>query len=1065
MWIVKLALRRPYTFVVLALLLLIVGPLAILRTPTDIFPNIDIPVVSVVWSYSGLAPQQMEQRIVSGYERALTTTVNNIDHIESQSLNGVAVVKIFLHQGASIEQALSEIGAESAAQVRLLPPGTQPPLMLGYNASTVPILQLALSSKTLPEQTLYDQGSNFIRTQLATVQGAAVPLPFGGKVRQVMVDIDSQALQAHGLAPIDVVNAINAQSLILPAGTAKIGALEYNVDMNGSPATIAGLNDLPIRNTPAGMVFIHDVAHVRDGFAPQMNIVRQDGGRAALLQVDKSGNASTLDIVASVKALLPKIQASMPAGLNIQTLADQSVFVSAAVSGVIREALMAACLASLMILLFLGSWRSTLIIATTIPLSILASVVTLSALGQTINIMTLGGLALAVGILVDNGTVAIENINHRLETGEPIEDAVPQAIGQIAAPLLVSTLAICIVLIPMFLLTGVARYLFVPLAEAVIFAMLASYFFSLTILPTLARYLLARRAAASGTGGHVLQRFQQGFDARFERVRHGYRRALGACLGRPGLVTAMFLVFSLGSLALLPLVGQDFFPSVDTGQIRLHLRARTGTRVEETARLTDQVETQVRRVIPQDQVASLLDNIGLPVSGINLAYSTSGQVGEADADVLISLKGKHRPTAEIMRQLRLELPQAFPGVTFSFLPADIVSQILNFGAPAPIDVQIVGRDATANRAFAAKLQTRLAAIPGMVDLHLQQPADQPLIHIDVDRVKAQMMGYTQRETATNLLISLSGSAQTTPNFWLNPANGVSYLVATQTPQTAVDSLQALANIPVTGQGTPNSTILGNLSTMSFDSSPAVVSHYNVQPVLDLYGSVQGRDLGGVAGDIDKVIAASKTDLPKGASVVVRGQVQTMQDSFTGLSQGMLFAVVLVYLLIVVNFQSWLDPLIILTGLPTVMAGIAWMLFGTHTTISVPALTGAIMCVGIATANSILVVSFAREKLASGLDAANAALEAGAGRFRPVLMTALAMVIGMLPMAIGLGEGGEQNAPLGRAVVGGLVFGTVASLVFVPVVFSVLHGWLARRRRGADADAVLPGISISPASGA
>ncbi len=1062
MWIVKLALRRPYTFTVLALLLLIVGPLAILRTPTDIFPNIDIPVVSVVWSYSGLAPQQMEQRIVSGYERALTTTVNNIDHIESQSLNGVAVVKIFLHQGASIEQALSEIGAESAAQVRLLPPGTQPPLMLAYNASTVPILQLALSSKTLPEQTLYDQGSNFIRTQLATVQGAAVPLPFGGKVRQVMVDIDSQALQAHGLAPIDVVNAINAQSLILPAGTAKIGALEYNVDMNGSPATIAGLNDLPIRNTPAGMVSIRDVAHVRDGFAPQTNIVRQDGGRAALLQVDKSGNASTLDIVANVKALLPKIQASLPAGLNIQTLADQSVFVSAAVSGVIREAVMAAGLASLMILLFLGSWRSTLIIAITIPLSILASVATLSAIGQTINIMTLGGLALAVGILVDNGTVAIENINHRLETGEPIEEAVLQAIGQIAAPLLVSTLAICVVLIPMFLLTGVARYLFVPLAEAVIFAMLASYFFSLTILPTLARFLLSRRAAVTAPGGgHALQRFQQGFNSAFERVRHRYRHALEACLGRPGLVIALFLAFSLGSLALLPLVGQDFFPNVDTGQIRLHLRARTGTRVEETARLTDQVETRIRKVVPKDQLASLLDNIGLPVSGINLAYSTSGQVGEADADVLISLKGDHRPTAEIVRQLRLDLPQAFPGVTFSFLPADIVSQILNFGAPAPIDVQIVGRDAAANRLFAAKLQNRLAAIPGLVDLRLQQPADQPVIHVDVDRVKAQMMGYTQRETATNLLITLSGSAQTTPNFWLNPANGVSYLVATQTPQTAVDSLQALANIPVTGQGTPNGTILGNLSTMSFDSSPAVVSHYNVQPVLDLYGTVQGRDLGGVAADIDKVVAASQADLPKAASVVVRGQVQTMRDSFAGLAQGMLFAVVLVYLLIVINFQSWLDPLIILTGLPTVMAGIAWMLFGTHTTISVPALTGAIMCVGIATANSILVVSFAREKLAAGLDAASAALEAGAGRFRPVLMTALAMVIGMLPMAIGLGEGGEQNAPLGRAVVGGLVFGTVASLVFVPVVFSILHGWLARRRRAA----VLPQVAISPASGA
>jgi multidrug efflux pump subunit AcrB len=1045
MWIVKLALSRPYTFVVLALLLLIVGPLTILRTPTDIFPNIDIPVVSVVWSYSGLAPQQMEQRIVSGYERSLTTTVNNIDHIESQSLNGVAVVKIFLHQGASIEQALSEIGAESAAQVRLLPPGTQPPLMLAYNASTVPILQLALSSKTLPEQSLYDLGSNFVRTQLATVQGAAVPLPFGGKVRQIMVDIDTPALQAHGLAPIDVVNAINAQSLILPAGTAKIGSLEYNVDMNGSPATIGELNDLPIRNTPGGMVFVRDVARVHDGFAPQMNIVRQDGARAALLQVDKSGNASTLDIVASVKALLPKIQASMPAGLDIQTLADQSLFVSAAVDGVLREALMAAGLASLMILLFLGSWRSTLIIATTIPLSILASVVALSAIGQTINIMTLGGLALAVGILVDNGTVAIENINHRLDMGEPVEEAVLTAIGQIAGPLLVSTLAICIVLIPMFLLTGVARYLFVPLAEAVIFAMLASYFFSLTLVPTLARFLLSGQGAGVVSSGGVMRRFQKRFDAGFTGLRDRYHRALAACLMSPGRIAAVFLVFSIGSLALVPLIGRDFFPSVDTGQIRLHLRARTGTRVEETARLTDLVEGRVRELVPGTELAGMLDNIGMPVSGINLAYSTSGQIGEADADVLVTLKDKHRPTAEIVSRLRLDLPHAFPGVTFSFLPADIVSQILNFGAPAPIDVQIVGRDATANRAFIAKLQGQLAAIPGIVDLHLQQPADQPLIHIDVDRTKAQMMGYTQRETATNLLITLSGSAQTTPNFWLNPANGVSYLVATQTPQYQVDSLQALANIPVTGQGTPNSTILGNLSTMSFDDSPAVVTHYNVQPVLDLYGTVQGRDLGGVSDDIDRIIDANRASLPKGSSIVVRGQVQTMQDSFSGLTQGMLFAVVLVYLLIVVNFQSWLDPLIILTGLPTVMAGIVWMLFGTHTTISVPALTGAIMCVGIATANSILVVSFAREKLAAGADAMSAALEAGAGRFRPVLMTALAMIIGMLPMAIGLGEGGEQNAPLGRAVIGGLVFGTVASLVFVPIVFSVLHGWLAGRR--------------------
>ncbi|MET0518541.1 MAG: efflux RND transporter permease subunit [Burkholderiaceae bacterium] len=1060
MWIVKLALSRPYTFIVLALMILIVGPLAALRTPTDIFPSIDIPVVSVIWTYGGLSPQQMEQRITSSYERSLTTTVGNIEHIESQSLNGVAVVKVFLHPGANLPQALSEIGAESASIVKLLPPGAQPPLMLTYNASTVPILQLALSSKSLPEQTLYDLGNTGVRTQLATVQGASVPLPFGGKVRQVMVDINQAALQARGLAPLDVVNAISAQSLILPAGTAKIGDLEYNVDMNGSTTSIQALNDLPIKATPAGMVYIRDVAQVHDGFAPQLNIVKQDGGRAALLQVEKSGDASTLDIVAEVKAMLPKIQANLPPELSIRPLADQSLFVKAAIEGVLRETVIAAALASLMILLFLGNWRSTLIIATTIPLSILSSLTVLSAIGQTINIMTMGGLALAVGILVDDATVTIENIERHLQMGTPLDDAILDGAGEIAVPAIVSTLCICIVFIPMFMLSGVARFLFVPLAEAVVFAMLASYVLSRTLVPTMAKYLLSHHAAAapaaaSGKAG-LLRRGQQAFEAGFERVRQRYAQVLEAGLANGRVVVAIFLVFALGSLALIPLLGEDFFPSVDTGQIRLHLRARTGTRVESTASLVDQVEAKLRSTIPPQELEGVLDNIGMPVSGINLTYSTSGQIGEGDADLLITLADKHAPSADYVRQLREQLPQAFPGVSFSFLPADIVSQILNFGAPAPIDVQIVGKDQAANRAFANKLRSELAGIPGLVDLRIQQPADQPQIHIDVDRTQALQMGFTPREVASNLLVSLSGSSQTAPNFWLNPKNGVSYLLATQTQQYQIDSLQALANIPITGAAPGQSSLLGNLSTTSFGTSPAVVSHYNVQPVIDLFAAVQGRDLGGVARDVQRVVEANRAALPKGASVVVRGQVQTMQDSFGGLAQGMLFAALLVYLLMVVNFQSWSDPFVILTGLPVVMAGVVWMLFTTHTTISVPALTGAIMCVGIATANSILVVNAARERLAAGALAISAALEAGTTRFRPVLMTALAMIIGMLPMAIGLGEGGEQNAPLGRAVLGGLAFGTVASLLFVPIVFSLLHG-RAQRRAAGQPTALVPAV--------
>jgi multidrug efflux pump subunit AcrB len=1052
MWIVKLALRRPYTFVVLALLILVVGPLAILRTPTDIFPNIEIPVVSVIWTYGGLSPQQMEQRIVSGYERSLTTSVGDIEHIESQSLNGVAVVKIFLQPGASVERALAEIAAESAAASKVLPPGAQPPLMLTYNASTVPILQLALSSKSLPEQTLYDVASTIVRTQLATVRGAAVPLPFGGKVRQVMVDIDGPALQARGLAPLDVVNAINAQSLILPAGTARIGSLEYDVDTNGTPASIRELNDLPVRTLPNGSVtYVHDVAQVHDGFAPQLNVVRQDGGRAALLQVDKSGSASTLDIVAQVKAMLPRLQAAVPAGVEIHALGDQSLFVTAAIDGVVRETVMAAALASLMILLFLGSWRSTLIIAATIPLSILASLTVLAAIGQTINIMTMGGLALAVGILVDDATVTIENIEHHLQRGAALHTAILDGAGEIAVPAFVSTGCICIVFLPMFLLTGVARFLFVPMAEAVVFAMIASYVLSRTLVPTLAAYLLRTHQAAHGHDRPGLaRRFQRRFEAGFERVHHAYGRLLAGSLARAGTVSVLFLAFALASFALAPTLGRDFFPGVDTGQIRLHLRARTGLCVEETARLTDQVEARVRQLVPAGQVTGMLDNIGLPVSGINLTYSTSGQIGESDADVLVALAAQHEPTADVVRRLRAELPRSFPGTTFSFPPADIVGQILNFGAPAPIDVQVVGRDAAADRAYAATLQARLATIPGLTDLHIQQPGDQPQIHVDVDRTKAALMGFTPKDAANNLLVSLSGSAQTQPNFWLNPANGVSYLISTQTPQVALDSVQALANIPVTGAGAAHGALLGTLSTIRFGNAPAVVSHYNAQPVIDLYASAQDRDLGGVATDIDRVIASTHDLLPKGASVVVRGQVQTMRQSFTGLAQGMAFAALLVYLLMVVNFQSWTDPFVILSGLPVVMSGVVWMLFVSHTALSVPALTGAIMCVGIATANSILVVNFAREKLAAGLAPARAALEAGAGRFRPVLMTALAMIIGMLPMAIGLGEGGEQNAPLGRAVLGGLGFGTVVSLVFVPLVFALVHGWQARRRPIAGA---------------
>src|SRR5438270_5544793 len=1043
MWIVRLALRRPYTFVVLAILILIMGALAALRTPTDIFPNINIPVVSIIWNYTGLAPQDMASRIISLQERNLTTTVNDIEHLESQSLNGIAVIKVFFHPGANISTAIAQIAGQSQTQLKQLPLGTTPPLIITYSASSVPILQLALSSPSLSEQQLNDYALNFIRPQLTSVPGAAVPYPYGGKQRQVQIDLNTTALQARGLSPLDVVNAISAQNLILPAGTAKIGAFEYNVDMNGSPTTIQGLNDLPIKTAGTSTIYIHDVAFVRDGFPPQTNIVRVDGRRSTLMTIQKIGSASTLNIIAAIKQLLPYVKSTLPPDLNIRTVGDQSVFVKSAISGVVREALIAACLTAIMILLFLGSWRSTVIIAISIPLSILCSIIALGMLGETINLMTLGGLALAVGILVDDATVTIENIHRYLSEGKEIEEAILDGAQQIAIPALVSTLSICIVFVPMFLLTGVARYLFVPLAEAVVFAMLASYLLSRTLVPTMAKYFLKAHAEGNEHEASVsrnpLVRFQSWFEHGFENIRSAYRELLETFIDHRRIFAGGFLLACFLSFALYPWLGQDFFPSVDSGEFTLHMRAPTGTRIEETAALCDRVEDLIRKQVPSQELSGIIDNIGLPYSGINLSYSSSAPVGTQDADIMVALTPKHHPTAGYVHDLRIKLARAFPGDTFYFLPSDMVTQILNFGLPAPIDIQVVGNDLGANRQFADTLLARVKNVSGTSDLRIQQTFNQPKLHIDVDRTKAAEIGFTQRDVATNLLVTLSGSSQTSPTFWLNPKNGVSYSIATQTPQYRVASLQDLNNIPITGTGNAPASILASLASVTRVSDLSVVSHYNVAPVIDIFGSVQGRDLGGVSKDIFSIINASQKELPRGSQIIVRGQIQTMRSSFTGLLTGLVFAIALVYLLIVMNFQSWLDPFIILMALPAALAGIVWFLFMTGTTISVPALTGSIMCVGVATANSILVVSFAKEQLGAGLSAAEAALQAGYMRFRPVLMTALAMIIGMAPMALGMGDGGEQNAPLGRAVIGGLLFATVSTLFFVPAVFSVIHG--------------------------
>ncbi len=1044
MWIVALALRRPYTFIVMALVIILLTPITILRTPTDIFPSIDIPVVSVVWFYTGLSPLDMADRIVANSERGITTTVNDIEHMESQSVYGLGVIKIFFRPGTNVQGAIAQITAICQTTVRSLPPGTTPPLIISYSASTTPIIQLGLSSKTLPEQQLFDLGQNFLRNFLATVPGAATPFPYGGKIRQIQVDLDLPKLQAYGLQPNDIVNAVNAQNIILPSGTIKMGSLEYNVEINGTPETMAELNDLPVKTSNGSTLYMRDVAHIRDGFSPQTNIVRQDGNRGALMSIYKNGNASTLEIVAGVKSIVQLAAQALPPELKVTALFDQSLFVRASIYGVLREGLIAAALTAVMILIFLGDWRPTIVISISIPLSIFVSIILLGAIGQTINIMTLGGLALAVGILVDDATVEIENIERNLAMGKEMKQAILDGAQQIAVPAFVSTLSICIVFVPMFFLTGVAKFLFVPLAEAVSFAMLASYLLSRTLIPTLVMYIMRGHEHRSETGKTFLGRFQRGFERKFEDFRRGYEALLETTLEHRGIFMVCFLAFCLLSLGLYSFLGQDFFPQVDAGLLRLHVRARPGLRVEETARLCDEIENTLRHEIPNGELQTVLDNIGLPNSGINQSYSSNGTIGTSDAEILIALDPEHHaPTAGLMRHLREVLPQRFPGVEFFFQPADIVTQILNFGLPAPIDVQVVGTDMNSSYVIAQQIANKMRHIPGTADVHVQQLLSLPTLHMDIERTRVTQVGLTARDVAQSALVSLSGSFQTSPNFWLNPKNEVTYQVAVQSPQYRLTNLQDLLDIPVISQQGPQ--LMGNLVQMSPVTRPASVNHWNVQPVIDVYASTQDRDLGAVASETDKVIKTFEGHLPRGTHIVVRGQVATMRSSFIGLGAGLAGAILLVYLLIVINFQSWLDPFIIIAALPGALAGICWFLLLTHTTLSVPSLTGAVMCMGVATANSILMVSFAREQIDEGIPAVKAAVAAGYTRVRPVLMTALAMIIGMVPMALGFGEGGEQNAPLGRAVIGGLLFATVATLFFVPSVFAIFHGRREARR--------------------
>ena len=1085
MWIVRLALRRPYTFVVFALLILILGVFSIESMPVDIFPNIDIPVVTVVWNYTGLSADQIADRIVTNTERGMTTTVNDIDHIESQSLVGRGIIKVFFHPGANIAEAVAEVTAICQVQLRSLPPGTTPPFIIQYNASSVPVLQLGLSGPGLSEQELNDLATTTIRVQLATIEGAQSPFPYGGKQREIMVDIDLHALEARGLSPADVSNAIAAQNVIAPAGSIKLDRFEYEVETNSAPLVVDALNNLPIKAVNGTVVYIRDVAHVRDGSPPQTNIVRVDGHRAIMMNILKIGSASTLDIIKRVRQIIssPSMKGQLPPQLRIAALSDQSIFVRDSINGVLHEAIIAACLTAIMILVFLGSWRSTLIIAVSIPLSILCSLIVLYALHETINIMTLGGLALAVGILVDDATVEIENINRNLEAGKEIEQAILDGAAQIATPALVSTLAICIVFVPMFLLSGVARYLFVPLAEAVVFAMLASYLLSRTVVPTMARYLLREHDDAEiqrkKASRNPLVRFQRAFEEHFERMRHGYLRLLTLCVDHPGWFIAIFLVFTLGSVGLLaPWLGEDFFPSVDSGQFEIHVRAHTGTRIEETAALCDRIEDTIRHQIPAHEIDTILDNIGLPYSSLNMSYSVSAPVGPSDADIQVQLSRKHHPTEAYVERLRTVLARDYPGVTFYEVPVDIVTQILDFGLAAPIDVQIVGPNLYGNRALAERMLNQIRYVPGAVDARIQQPFNYPNFTVNVDRTRAEEIGLTQQNVAQSLLITLSGSFQTNPNFYLDPKNGVSYDIAIEAPQDRMDTMAELKSLPITGVTTNRTPpaapptaapgalgvpapgeasiaapgapapvqVLSNLASIVPGAEEGEVSHYDVQPVIDIYTNVEGSDLGSVTRAMEKIVSEHEKDLPRGSHFILRGQSETMYRSYFGLLSGLVFSILLVYLLIVVNFQSWLDPFLIVSALPAALAGIVWFLFLTGTPLSVPALTGAIMCMGVATANSILVVSFAREQLEILVgDARRAALNAGFVRLRPVLMTALAMIIGMVPMSLGVGEGGEQNAPLGRAVIGGLMLATGATLFFVPVFFSLVHGWLERRK--------------------
>ena len=1038
MWLVRIALSRPYTFIVLALVILIISPIVILRTPTDIFPNINIPVIAVSWSYTGLNAEEMEGRITSGFERGLTTTVDNIEHIESTTINGQAIIKIFLQPGSSLDTANAQITAISQTQLRSMPTGTQPPLIINYSPSSVPILQLGISGTGLSEQRLNDLTVNFVRPQLVTVPGAVIPYPFGGKQRQIMINSNPNLLLSKGLTPTDILNAVAAQNLVLPSGTAKIGEMEYDARLNGAPRTVAELNDMPIKIVGNSTIYLRDVATVSDGFTPQTNVVRQDGQRGVLLSILKAGTASTIDVVAGIRGSLDRVAQTVPPELKIAPLSDQSIFVKSAVVGVIREALMATALTAAMILIFLGSWRSTIIIAISIPLSILGSVIVLGALGETINIMTLGGLALAVGVLVDNATVTIENMERHLEEGESLQTAILEGAAEIGAPSLVATLCICVVFLPMFFLGGVARYLFVPLAESVVFAMLWSYVLSRTLVATLAMYLLKAHHETPRQSRNPLVLFQRAFERGFSAFREAFGRLLTLLVARRAVFIPSFFFACMACFVLVPWLGQDFFPNTDNGQMILHLRAKSGTRIEEAAQLSDQVERFVRQEIPASELNGILDNIGLPYSSINLMHATSGLIGAGDADIMVSLKPEHAPTADYVRKLRADLPRAFPGIVFYFLPADIVTQILNFGIPSPVDIQIDGADVDGNRQVANQILNDLRHVPGIADARVQQTFDYPSFEVAVDRTKAAQTGLTERDVANSMLNILSGSSQVTPMFFLNWQNGVNYNMTALSPQYKIQSLQDIQNIPVSAVGGRTDRILGDMATIKRSSEIQVLTHYNIRRTVDIYASVQDRDLGSVGADIQKIVDARRASLPRGSFVSVRGQIDTMYHSYASLLGGLAFSIVLVYLLIVVSFQSWLDPFIIITALPAALAGIVLFLFFTHTTLSVPALMGAIMCMGVATANSILVVSFARDRLAVHGDAVKAAIEAGYTRLRPVVMTALAMIMGMVPMALGLGEGGEENAPLGRAVIGGLMVATLATLIFVPAVFSLLH---------------------------